>query len=41
VGRTRRRCPACKTKLPGWYVLTAVSVVIALFVAFKVVEAIL
>jgi len=27
--------------LPGWYVITVVGVVAALFVAFKVVEAIL
>src|ERR1041385_8897716 len=41
VGRTRRRCPACKTKLPGWYVTGVIGVIVALFVAFKIVEAIL
>ena len=41
VDRTRARCPACRTRLPLWYVIAAVVVVGALFVAFKILEAIL
>ncbi|HEX7335530.1 MAG TPA: hypothetical protein VF290_28810 [Pyrinomonadaceae bacterium] len=38
---TRTRCPACRIKLPMWYVIATFGVVVGLFVAFKLVEAIL
>jgi RNA polymerase subunit RPABC4/transcription elongation factor Spt4 len=38
---SRTRCPACRTKMPVWYVIAAVTVVVGLFIAFKAVEAIL
>ncbi|HJS24717.1 MAG TPA: hypothetical protein VJ751_10220 [Pyrinomonadaceae bacterium] len=41
VTRTRTRCPACRVKMPAWFVVAGVAVVAGLFVAFKLVEAIL
>lgn len=38
---TRRRCPACQTKLPTWYVFAAAGIIIGIFIAFKIVEKIL
>ena len=39
--RTRARCPACRTKMPAWYVVAVIGGVLGLYVAFKIVEAIL
>jgi len=41
VALTRTRCPACQTKLPAWYLMASVGALLALVVAFKIVEAIL
>lgn len=35
---TRRRCAACQTKFPAWYVTTAIVVGVVLYVAFLAVE---
>ncbi|HYV83981.1 MAG TPA: hypothetical protein VE931_10720 [Pyrinomonadaceae bacterium] len=41
VAPTRTRCPACRTKLPAWYLIASICGMVAIIVAFKVVEAIL
>ena len=41
VAPTRTRCPACRTKMPAWYLMASVGALVALIVAFKIVEAIL
>ncbi|HWF89163.1 MAG TPA: hypothetical protein VN659_10020 [Pyrinomonadaceae bacterium] len=41
VPQTRARCPACRTKMPAWYLMAAIGSLVALIVAFKIVEAIL
>jgi RNA polymerase subunit RPABC4/transcription elongation factor Spt4 len=38
---TRTRCPACRVKMPAWYVIAVVAIVAGLVVAFKIVEAII
>jgi predicted amidophosphoribosyltransferase len=35
---TKRRCPACRTKLPVWYVTATLVLGAALYAAFLVVE---
>ncbi|HZN05413.1 MAG TPA: hypothetical protein VFB65_01455 [Pyrinomonadaceae bacterium] len=34
----RRRCAACRTKLPAWYVWATVATAVAIYVAFVAVE---
>jgi hypothetical protein len=41
VAAARTRCPACRTKLPAWYLIASIGAVVAIVVAFKIVEAIL
>jgi uncharacterized OB-fold protein len=41
VAAARTRCPACRTKLPAWYLIVSIGTVVAIVVAFKIVEAIL
>lgn len=35
---TRRRCAACRTKFPAWYVMAGVVTVVCVYAAFLVVE---
>jgi len=35
---TRRRCAACRTKFPAWYVIATVVTAVCVYVAFLVVE---
>jgi len=35
---SRRRCPACQTKLPAWYVWATVMIGVTIYAAFLVVE---
>ncbi|HEX3185129.1 MAG TPA: hypothetical protein VHQ94_10040 [Pyrinomonadaceae bacterium] len=35
---SKRRCPACRTKLPVWYVTAMVGIAAAVYAAFLVVE---
>jgi hypothetical protein len=37
---TRTRCPACRVKMPMWFVITAVAIIAGLVLAFKLIEAI-
>jgi len=38
VTATRTRCPACRTKLPVWYLFATVGGAVGLYAAFKIVE---
>ncbi|HKR12761.1 MAG TPA: hypothetical protein VJT15_11935 [Pyrinomonadaceae bacterium] len=35
---TRRRCAACQTKFPAWYVTTGVILLVVVYLGFLVVE---
>jgi prepilin signal peptidase PulO-like enzyme (type II secretory pathway) len=36
----RTRCRTCQSRLPAWYVVTAMGIVVAIYVAFLVVESV-